>query len=248
MRRKLKENYMTKRLATILIPFLILGLLLSACERPATVASVTTPTSSSEIPFPVSTQPQIMKDILAATQTAAAIKGTTTTGGLTGATTSTPAFTYVTPTGQSTSNVISLTTSTAAGTVVATAAATATPTAIVYPTPTPGKPSQYTIQKGEFPYCIARRFNVNPADLLAANGLSINSQVSPGKVLTIPQTGSWPGTRSLKTHPTTYTVVAGDTIYTIACGFGDADPNTIMAANGLTSATNLTVGQVLQIP
>jgi len=167
-----------------------------------------------------------MKDILAATQTAAALKGTMSTGNLPGIATSTPTFTYSTP--------VSL--------------ATATPTAISYPTPTAGIPSQYTIQSGEFPYCIARRFNVNPADLLSANGLGNTSQVSIGTVLTIPQGTSWPGTRSLKAHPTTYTVGYGDTIGSIACGFGDADPNIILAANGLSAGATLTTGQVLQIP
>ncbi|MPN15762.1 hypothetical protein SDC9_163098 [bioreactor metagenome] len=89
---------------------------------------------------------------------------------------------------------------------------------------------------------------MNAADLLSANGLGMNSMVSEGTTLKIPQSGSWQGERALKSHPTSYTVASGDTLYSIACGFGDADPNTIMAANGLSSATNLTVGQVLQIP
>lgn len=228
---------MIKKFPAILISILIICLLLTACERPASVAPVTSPTSSSEIPFPVATQPQIMRDILAATQTAAAIKGTLATGGLTTGSTSTPAFTYSTP---NASGTISLTTSTSLP--------AATATAIVYPTPTPGRPGEYTIQEGEFPFCIARRFNVDPTELLSANGLNINSVVSVGKKLTIPQSGSWPGTRALKSHPTTYVVGYGDTIGSIACGFGDADPNTILAANGLSAGTTLFQGQKLQIP
>jgi LysM repeat protein len=42
--------------------------------------------------------------------------------------------------------------------------------------------------------------------------------------------------------------VAGDTIYTIACAFGDVDPNAIIVVNGLESPYTLTPGQVLQIP
>ncbi len=230
---------MSKRLNAIVFVILITALLLTACERPASVAPVTSPTTSGEIPFPVATQPQIMKDILSATQTAAALQGTLATGGLTTGATSTPAFTYVTPTSQTPGSIV-LSTSTPA--------ATATPTAIAYPTPTPGIPAKYTIKADEFPYCIARRFNVDPEDLLSLNGLGVNSIVSVGTKLQIPQSGKFPGTRSLKNHPTAYTVVYGDTIGLIACGFGDADPNTILAANGLSDGATLTPGQVLQIP
>ena len=53
----------------------------------------------------------------------------------------------------------------------------------------------YTLQAGEYPYCIARRFNVNPAELLNLNGLTSSSHVTPGRVLQIPQTGHpFPGT------------------------------------------------------
>src|SRR5690606_3962464 len=34
------------------------------------------------------------------------------------------------------------------------------------------RPSTYTLQKGEFPYCIARRFNVDPTQLLSMSGLT----------------------------------------------------------------------------
>jgi LysM repeat protein len=231
------ENIMNKKIYAIILVILVAGFLLAACERSASVSPVATATTSS-IPFPVATQSQIMKDILAATQTAAALKGTVTTGNLPGAATSTPGAGVGTATpmisGAATSTPIVV--------------ATSTPTAIVYPTPTPGKPAQYTIKQGEFPFCIARRFNVDAGELLSINGLNTNSQVSVGKVLNIPQSGSWSGTRALKSHPTTYKVVSGDTIGSIACGFGDADPNTILAANGLSSGATLTAGQVLQIP
>ncbi|HSQ18248.1 MAG TPA: LysM domain-containing protein, partial [Anaerolineales bacterium] len=64
----------------------------------------------------------------------------------------------------------------------------------------------------------------------------------------IPQTGSWPGDRSLLDHPTNYTVRAGDTIYSIACDFGDVSPDMIILQNALTSPYTLSSGQVLVIP
>lgn len=110
-------------------------------------------------------------------------------------------------------------------------------------------PSSYTLQKGEFPYCIARRFNVNPGELLSTNGLSSNSMTFPGTNLTIPKTGhKFPDGRELHNHPTDYTVRGGDTIYSIACYFGDVYPSDIANSNGLSSPYNLTAGDVLQIP
>lgn len=127
--------------------------------------------------------------------------------------------------------------------------ATPTATHIVVPTATPGRPSSYIVQKGESQYCLARRFNLNPADLAALNGLSSTAYLTPGMSLKIPQSGSWDlGDRALKPHPTTYTVASGDTIYSIACAFGDVDPNMLILANNLKDPYTLTAGQSLQIP
>lgn len=218
---------MSKKLFALLVIVLIASFVLAACERPASRAPVAEPTAEGEIPFPVATQPQIMQDILSQTQTAMALTPQAG-GGIAPLGTGTPSFSLTTP--------------------VPTLAVTPTATKIAYPTPTPGKPATYVIQSGEFPYCIARRFNVDPVALLNASGLNMSSRPSVGYKLTIPQSGSFPGERALKSHPTTYTVVTGDTIGKIACSFGDADPNTIYAANGLTAGAALTAGQVLQIP
>lgn len=126
------------------------------------------------------------------------------------------------------------------------------PTASPSPTPqipTPGpKPFTYTLQVGEFPYCIARRFNVHPAELLALNHLSSGTLYSPGLVLSIPQNGQpFPPPRALRIHPTTLTLSEPMTVYKLACLFGDVEPNAILQANGLTSPL-LTTGQTLQIP
>ncbi len=109
-------------------------------------------------------------------------------------------------------------------------------------------PSSYTLQPGEFPYCIARRFDIAPAALLSANGLSSSSMTYPGTVLTIPQgAGNFNvGPRALRSHPTTYVVQSGDTANSVACLFGDVDPRAIKAVNGIDGA--LPVGQTIQIP
>lgn len=121
--------------------------------------------------------------------------------------------------------------------------------AIVAPTATPGLPATYTLQKGEFPFCIARRFDVNPSEMLQLSGLPVAQTYPQGTVLKIPQNGSpFPGNRTLRAHPTTYTVQSGDTIYSIACLFGDVDPTSIAFVNNLTKPFQLTAGQTISIP
>ena len=114
----------------------------------------------------------------------------------------------------------------------------------------PGNPTTYVIHAGEFPYCIARRFNVHPAELLASNGLIDGQGLSQGTTLSIPQNGSqFPGNRALRSHPTIYIVVSSnETLYSVACQFGDVDPGAIGYANGISIDTALSIGQQLQIP
>lgn len=121
-------------------------------------------------------------------------------------------------------------------------------------TPVPEKdypvPKKYTLKKGEFPYCIARRFDISPGALLAANGLGSSSVTYTGQTLTIPQdAGSFDaGSRPLRAHPTDYIVQAGDTVNSIACLFGDVYPEAIEDHNGLSGAYTISVGQTLKIP
>ncbi len=112
-----------------------------------------------------------------------------------------------------------------------------------------GRPASYTLMDGEFPFCIARRFNVDPNELLQLSGLSDGVMYPAGTVLQIPQTGSFPGDRALRQHPTTYTVTSADeTFYSIACLFGDVQPSQIAQANGIALGTPLTLGQAIKIP
>ena len=115
--------------------------------------------------------------------------------------------------------------------------------------PVGSRPASYVLQRGEFPYCIARRFDVNPDQLLAANNLANGNLYYPNLTLTIPQSGSFPSTRALQSHPTTYTVLSSDeTVYGVACKYGDVDPAAIAQANGISIDAALTAGQTLSIP
>ncbi len=129
-------------------------------------------------------------------------------------------------------------------------APTPTSAAVTYVTATPGgPPASYTLAEGEFPYCIARRFDVSLAELLSLNNLTLESLLSPGQVLKIPQTGDpFEGQRVLHEHPTTYTVQADDNLNRIACYFGDVSPDMIALQNGLPLDAELQVGQELIIP
>ena len=126
---------------------------------------------------------------------------------------------------------------------------TPSPEPIIAPTATPGRPATYKLRTGEFPFCIARRFDVDPGALLKANGLNSYSVYFAGMELTIPQNAAaFPGNRSLQPHPATYTVRPGDTLFTIACVFGDVDPDMIAYVNGLEPNSGVSSGQVLNIP
>ncbi|HUF00559.1 MAG TPA: LysM peptidoglycan-binding domain-containing protein [Anaerolineales bacterium] len=115
--------------------------------------------------------------------------------------------------------------------------------------PVGSRPASYTLQRGEFPYCIARRFDVDPDALLSLNGLSSGNLYYPNLTLKIPQSGNFPGTRALRNHPATYTVAASnETLYGVACLFGDVDPSAIAQANNIAVGAALTAGQQLSIP
>lgn len=117
--------------------------------------------------------------------------------------------------------------------------------------PTLARPTTYTLQKGEFPICIARRFDLDLGRMFADNNLNMNSRPSVGAVLKISSSGNWNsnsyGARALRAH-TDYRVNAGDTVYTIACYFGDVSPEGILAANNLNSASDVKSGMTLKIP
>jgi len=131
-------------------------------------------------------------------------------------------------------------------------ALTATTATLALPTSAPvgTRPTEWTLHKGEFPYCIARRFDVDPEALLSLNGLASGNIFYANRTLKIPQTGSFPGTRALRAHTPTYKVgSSSETVYSIACFFGDVRPEDIVRLNSLASAdVVLTSGQELTIP
>lgn len=214
------------RYALVLLVVVVLSTSLTGCFKSA---SEGVDNGDDQMPVPgEATQPSDIQ--IAATATAAAQQVQPTTAA------DTPAVVVVTETP-------------AAQVAQATEQPQATAALLTYVVATPGIPKDYALQKGEFPFCLARRFNVDQYELLNLNGLSLNSNVLIGAVLKIPQTGNtFNGARALVAHPTNYTVKAGDTIYTIACKYGDVSPDMIALQNNLSAPYTLTAKQVLVIP
>jgi len=121
---------------------------------------------------------------------------------------------------------------------------------ILTPSLTASHPLNYTLHAGEYPSCIARRFDVDPMELLALNGISNRQTVFTGMVLQIPQSGKpFPAERRLRDHPRIYTVSSEhETLYTIACQFGDLDPQTLAQSNNIPLSTPLFIGRKLSVP
>lgn len=106
-------------------------------------------------------------------------------------------------------------------------------------------PKKYTLERGEFPYCIARRYDLNPTELMRLNYLSYNQLFRKGLVLWLPQSGkAFPGERALNPHSDVYVAQKdGETIFTAACFYGDVDPVALAEANGLPLDSIFVKGQ-----
>jgi LysM repeat protein len=233
-----------KRGAVAASTLLLIAVIASACNQPYSQAPSITSTAinpTSLFATPIAGTPEISMSDIAIFGTQTAVAQTGTPAEVATQTLEVGVATQdlsVTPTPQVSPNLAATATSTLAvsGTLPTSA-------------PVGSRPSTYTLQKGEFPYCIARRFDVNPDALLSLNGLSSGNLYYPNLTLKIPQTGSFPDTRALRNHPATYTVSSSDeTIYGIACLFGDVDPAAIAQANNLSAGTALTTGKQLSIP
>jgi LysM repeat protein len=240
-----EENSMLriKRGATIASTLLLVAMLLSACRQPYSTPPAATNTPIDPNSFfstPIPSQPANIGDVEAIT-TQTALAATTPIVGIDAATGLPPVNETVTET-----PIINLPpTATATQAVVAVSTSTSVPAG--------ARPATYVLKPGEFPYCIARRFNVDPDELLRLSGLSsaqANSLVA-GTVLTIPQSGSFPGDRSWHDHPATFTVGVTyntNTVYGVACYYGDIEPAVIAQNNGISVDAILTPGQTLNIP
>lgn len=215
---------MKKKTIVLLVLCLFITLLISACKRPASKNPVQTPASVNQATaLPVDAQ------IQNATVTAQAIMQNFNQ----------PTALVQNPQGTPV--------------VITQVPPTPLPTNTPSPTPMPSlaamtRPTTWTVQGGETVYCLARRFNVDPNDMLAINGLNNYSMLRIGDELKVPQSGSFPGERQLLAHPDVWNVSPGETVYYIACEYGDVWPEHIIAVNGLQAPYSLNGFKTLQIP
>ncbi len=233
-----------KRGAIVTSTLMLIAVIASACNQPYSQQPSVTNTPISLFATPIAQTPSMSDVEVFGTGTALALSGTPQgvatqtqsvaigTQNLTVSVTPTPLIS-INPTFTSTATM-------------ALSGATSGPLPTSAPVGT--RPATYTLHAGEFVFCLARRFDVDPDQILALNGLSDSQTVYPGKVLKIPQSGSFPGQRALAPHPPTYTVLSGETTYSIACKFGDVSPQAIADASGISVDATLSAGQTLKIP
>lgn len=225
---------MKKNRLFILVLIALLAISAAACERTASTPAAASETPSGAFPLPNTQQAMQLLESYA-TQTAMAMEGSSQQPEDTSPETTPGAVIQPTAAPQTGNS--------------------ANPTAKPTKKPEPQVqgtfevPALYTLQEGEFPFCLARRFDVHPEDLLASNSLDQTTLVAPGTLLNIPQNGRpFPAQRALRPHPTTYVVSGDETIYAIACSFGDVDPRAIAQANNLSDPYTVSDGQTLSIP
>lgn len=147
--------------------------------------------------------------------------------------------------------------------------ATATPAEpTATPMPTPTKPydpnimmygtsngqQTYTMQPGDYLICLGRRFNVSLSQMMAQNGISDPDELGVGDTVVFPRSPKeWSlldgyGRRTLIIHPASYTIQDGDTLFSIACQYGDVRPEDIAIQNKLVLGEPLPVGSTIVIP
>ncbi|MGY3724016.1 Flagellum-specific peptidoglycan hydrolase FlgJ [Granulicatella balaenopterae] len=135
-------------------------------------------------------------------------------------------------------------------------------------TPQPAKASassQYTIVAGDTLYGISRKTGVPVAKLVTLNGITLDTIIYPGQQLTIPAKESnqakevatpqlaivtpvkeKEAEKAVSQSTTTYTIVAGDTLYGISRKIG-VSLNTLLDINHLTEDVIIYPGQTLTI-
>lgn len=116
---------------------------------------------------------------------------------------------------------------------------------ITIPASTPGPVSKtYIIQPGDTLIAIARRYGITLSQLLAANPqLTDPSRIFPGQRLNIPQGPALPPSTTIS-----YTIQAGDTLFSIAQRFGTTVETLLRLNPQITDPTRIFPGQQIQVP
>ena len=91
----------------------------------------------------------------------------------------------------------------------------------------------YILQYGEYPACIADRFNIDVQQLLDYNNFGQDQIFNPATLIKLPPDSKpYALKRAWIKHPATYHANRGETFFSIACQYGDVKPEDIASANG----------------
>lgn len=128
--------------------------------------------------------------------------------------------------------------------------ATQTPVIVVNsPTPGAAQTQTYVVQPGEWVYSIARKFEIDPNDIIALNNLQYPFDLEVGQEITLPaaRSSSNGPNATVVAGGTEYIVRAGDSVYSIAQAHG-VDYESIIGVNSLVFPYNIYPGDRLIIP
>lgn len=235
---------MMRRMTPVLAGIILFGLCLAACNRPILVTKRSSATPVTPTLEELSMTRTAIAGPIIATLTAAEITPAPQTLKTTVAPTVEPPTATLTPT-----TAVATTPVVTVAPVTKVVKATATQKPVVVQQPVMALPEIYWLQRGEYPFCIARRFNIDAGQLMWVNGFCPGQIFFAGQGIIIPKNPlPYRGRRALYPHPVSYRVRPGDTIFRIACLFGDVDPLYLAQVNGLTAPYRLKVGQILNIP
>ena len=115
--------------------------------------------------------------------------------------------------------------------------------------PEKAEPFVYTVQAGDNLWDIARKYGVSVEIIIDVNNLRDKDLLSLGQKLEIPAIGGGVSNSNQKQEPTiiTYTVVKGDTLWSISQRY-DVNMSTIISTNNLKEISRLSIGQKLKLP
>jgi len=115
--------------------------------------------------------------------------------------------------------------------------------------PERAEPFVYTVQAGDNLWDIARKYGISVEVIIGVNNLKDKDLLSLGQKLEIPGVGGGISNPKQEQEPTiiTYTVVKGDTLWSISQKY-DVNMSTIISTNNLKEISQLSIGQKLELP
>ena len=115
--------------------------------------------------------------------------------------------------------------------------------------PEKAEPFVYTVKAGDNLWNISRKYGVSVELIIDVNNLRNKDLLSLGQKLEIPAIGGGVSNSKQKQEPTivTYTVVKGDTLWSISQRY-DVKMTSIISVNNLKEISRLSIGQKLKLP